>query len=1068
MKTDVNNLIAAYGRRALHATAVLSLLAIAAAGHAQDGAQSKPDTKGQTSGSSQKKSDKTPDKTDKKAKTTRATGTPLRVVPVPRQTGGADGSTSGAGAASQNTGGAAAQTPGGGRNTGGGLPGGTGQFPGGGRGGFDPNNLPQGFDPSRFQGGAGGRRNPFGGRGAGTTFAFDYHNTDIANVLRFYSMMSGLTITTDPGLTGPVTIISPRQVTLDEAFKILQSVLSVRGYTAQQHGNVLAIVPFDVSIRQSPLIGGADDNTNTIDPRNQVMTQVIPLENVDAEAMAKDLQPLINKSASLIGSAGTNSLILTDTSDNVKRFIELVNALDKTSSHTELKVYPLRHAEAASVAQTIGDLFKQITSRGKSGAPPQPGQPGFQPPQPGQPQGAAGGGARPAVVAVADSRTNSVIVVASPDNQEQIAREIINRLDDDDSATLDTKIIKIKYSNANDVANMVNTVLSNMHGAAATSSGGRGFGGFNPFGFGGGGNNNQQTVESTDPFGKVVADARTNSVFVTASAERMTKIQELIKQIDVEVPVETTTFVIPLKNAQASDVAYALGQAFSTGNSNQGGNTYYNFGGGNNSRGNGTQRQQTNRRLGSSSSNTQGFGRAVQGRSAPPPPNAPDGSGGGDNFTQGNGGSAIPQGIPGVMTDQGFVPSNTADIQAAQEAGKNGDQTRQFYGGGGFFGGQRRGVGQSNQPQYGRGSTGAYANLLQLQNNVFVTPSPDGDSIIVTTTPDNYQALKKLVDQLDIVPRQVMVEVIVAEVTLDTDQKFGFNLAGMIHNIFDQHNILQGQISVPANGFSTNTALDPTQAGEQFVLSGTNFTNIIQALNSDNKVKVLSTPRVFTSNNQQATIDITTNIPYITGQTSNGFVSTNISSTVEYLQVGLMLNVTPRITADGKVTIDLVQEASDLIQFDQLNTGTGVVRAPRYNDRYADTSVTIQDGQTVVVGGLIRDSENLTVSKVPLLGDIPLVGQFFRSREKARNKVELMIFVTPHVVETTKAAHEMTIKTGEPVIRQLPNLIKQQPNLDLQNGDNPVPGKADKSDKSDSLKKSKAEPQTPKGGTSNP
>ena len=217
----------------------------------------------------------------------------------------------------------------------------------------------------------------------------------------------------------------------------------------------------------------------------------------------------------------------------------------------------------------------------------------------------------------------------------------------------------------------------------------------------------------------------------------------------------------------------------------------------------------------------------------------------------------------------------------------------------------------------------------------------------------------------------------------------------------------------------------------------------MQALNADNKVRVLSTPRIFTSNGQQATFESVVNVPYINGQTSSSFVSTNVSNQVEYLKLGLILNVTPRITRDGKVTIDLTQETSDLIQFDVLGTGAGAVRVPRYNDRYADTSVTIQDGQTVVVGGIIRDNDTLTTSKVPILAEIPLIGQLFKSREKVRSKTELMIFMTPHIVETEKQAREMTLKNGSSVIYQIPDLSKQQPNLKLKNGKMEIPTKTD-------------------------
>lgn len=1014
MKTEPTSLAAAYRRRILYSTIGIGLSALTITGTIAR-AQDKVDT----TKSQAHKTDaaKPQDKTVKKPKKP-GTAT-LKVVPIPRKP-----DTKAADPAAPPTG-ANPGVPPTGANPGAPPNGGNPGFPSGGKGQAPPGTQPgnpsfPGGDPS----GLTGRRNRGGAAGAfsaapGTKFTFDFHGADIAQVLRFYAMSSGLTITADPALTGPVTIINPKQVTLDEAFRILQEVLRVRGFTAQQQGDVMSIQTFDRS-KSSTQIFSAEPDVNTLDPRNQVMTQVIPLENVDADALAKDLLPLISPQASLIGSSGTNSLILTDTSSNIRRFIEMVSALDKTSSHSEMKLYPLYHAEAANVAATINDLYKQITSRGKGAAAPGPGQPGFtgQPPQP----GAGGSGARPAVVAVPDTRTNSVFVVASPDNQEQIAKDIISRLDDVDAA-LDTETVKIKYSNAVDVANLVNNVLSNLHGVSAASGGGgssfnnRAFGGFNPFGFGGGGGGgSEQTVQSTDPFGKVIADQRTNSVFITALPERMVKIKDLIKQIDVDVPVETTTFVLPLKNAQASDVAYALGQAFQTSGSNQGSfNSYYNFGGGGGGSSSG-QRQPISRRLGGSSGSTFGTGRAARPRNnTPPPPNPPDGS-----VSQNSGNGIIVDGIPGVMTANGFVPTGDGSGET--------ERTRQFFGfgrGGRGFGGGGGGGGQ----QYGRGSQGNFANLLQLQNNVYVTASPDGESVIVTTSPENYQAVKALVDSLDIVPRQVMIEVIIAEVTLDTSQKFGFNLNGALNHIFHSNTNSQFQISAPASGATSSTALDATATGLQSVISGLNYSSIIQALNADSKVKVLSTPRIFTSNNQAADIENVTNIPYINGSTPNGIFSTTNTPTVTYLKVGLTLNVTPRITRDGKVTIDLQQEASDLIQFDVLGSGANQQRVPRYNDRYADTSVTIQDGQTVVVGGIIRSSDTLNISKIPLLGDIPILGQLFRSHEKLHNRVELMIFMTPHIVDSVASARQMTQKMSNSVATQIPDLVDQQPNL---------------------------------------
>ncbi|MCW3095278.1 MAG: Type secretory pathway, component PulD [Chthonomonadaceae bacterium] len=884
--------------------------------------------------------------------------------------------------------------------------------------------------------GSGGRGSRgFGAPGGGTPFSFDFRGADIANVLKLYAQMSGQTITADSTLSGNVTIINPKPVQLDEAFRILQSVLASRGFTALQTGNVISILPINGAAKSTTYLN-SDKDPMRLDPRNQVMTQIIPLDNVDANALAKDLQPLISTGASLIGSSGTNALILTDTATNVQRFLAIVDSLDKTSANAEIVIYPLRRAEAANVASVINDLYSKINSRAPGTPTGIPGQP--QGPQGQQGQG-AGAAARPSVVAEPDPRTNSVIVVASRDKQTEIAKKLIATLDDDDSNTMDTRFIKIKYADASTVADLINTTLSNLHGASGSGSGGgasfqqRAFGGFNPFGFGGGNQNNSGSgAQSTDPFGKVVAEPRTNSVVVTANAEKMAKIEELIKQVDVAVPTETTTFVIKLKNANASDVSTALGQAFGTTQNNQNNGTNTNRNGTTSSSNNGTQRTATNRSFGSSSSPG---GR----QAAPAPPPGPQSSQG----TQDDG-SAMPQGVQGVMTANGFVPTS-ADQSAP---------TRQFggFGGGGFGGGggQNRGrqgstLGASTSPQYGRGSNGSYVNLLQLQNNVFSTPTPNGDSIIVTTTPDNIAAVKSIVEQLDIVPRQVMIEVVVAEVTLSSDQKLGFSAAGMLNRLF--HSATTGgiQSNTPITGFNTGTtgtALDAAATGFQFVLNNANYSAVLQVLDDSTNVNILATPKVFTSNNQQATIDIQQFIPYITGQASSGLAGTTVANQVQYLQVGFSLVVTPRITREGQVTMDLTQEASELLNYQTLGTGQGAIQAPVTNDRYTDTEVTVQDNETVVIGGLIRQSNNVNRVKIPLLGDIPLIGQLFQSKSRSHEKQELVIFVTPHVVNNSEEARALTQKMGQNISRQIPELGKEQSNLDYFNKKKKAPAVA--------------------------
>jgi len=846
----------------------------------------------------------------------------------------------------------------------------------------------------------------------GGTIMMDFRGSDIGNVLKFFAMATNWQIVPDANLTGPVTIISPKSLTIEQAFQVLQSTLEVRGFSGQleQRGNttILKIVPLDRAVQSTTLLS---DNGKKLSPeelKNQVITQVIPIDNVDAKALAGELTPLINKGASLVASVGTNALIITDTASNVQRMGELVQMLDKAASNSDIEKFPLRYSDATTVAEALNSLFGRVFSRGRGGQPQgQPGQP--------QPQPQVGPDGRPiqppqergAIVAVPDTRTNSVFVVASKDNMERV-RKIIADMDDPQAGALKTRYVQMKYADAVDVADTINSVLS---GAGTTRQGGgqqgasfrqRVFGGD---GFGGGEQpQQQQTVFSSDPFAKVVANARTNSLIITATEEKMKVIEELIAQLDVEVAVESTTFVIPLKNAQAQDMAYVLSQAFGTAQQqfNPFGGFFGFFGGGFGGR---QQRQRIQRRQGQQQRNS-GFGRSASIGFAPNglPYDVSD-----------------PDGVHGTLTPNGFVPDDVSSDEPTSRG--------QF-----FFNPFGRG-GQRETPQFGRGRSGQYVNLLQLRNNVGVTADINSNSLIITTTPDNMRVLQEIIDSLDVVPRQVMIEVIIAEASVDATQKLGFQFdAKGVGKIFGT-SINQSGFSNfplgPAGNVSGNVST-PINPGGQYAIQALNgkFNALVQALTTDTRVRILATPKIFTSNNQEAEILITTNIPYVANQFSGGF-SSSVSFDVE--QVGIILNVTPRITKDGLVTIDVVATSKELLGFDTVTTGVDtngraiIVQNPRTSERTTDTSVSVRDGEIVALGGLMREGKSVTTNKIPLLGDIPLFGHLFRNTTTRTDKTELMLFMVPHVVDGDAQNRALIEQQSKNVRKEFPNLEKQQP-----------------------------------------
>jgi general secretion pathway protein D len=240
----------------------------------------------------------------------------------------------------------------------------------------------------------------------------------------------------------------------------------------------------------------------------------------------------------------------------------------------------------------------------------------------------------------------------------------------------------------------------------------------------------------------------------------------------------------------------------------------------------------------------------------------------------------------------------------------------------------------------------------------------------------------------------VLIKVLVAEVTHDTSTDVGAQ--------FSVLNLRNGTTNGQRGG--TNFGLSSLSNGMVVQILESDFSATIRALESVGKLDVLSRPYILASDNQLASITVGQEVPFITnsritdtGQTIN---------TVEYNDVGILLDVVPHINPDGLVIMDVAPEISAL-------TGTTVpisdtVASPVIAKRSAQSRVGVQNGQTIVIGGLMEDRKTETIDKVPLLGDIPWIGEAFKRRQSKKTKTELLIFLTPHVAQRPDLLQNMS------------------------------------------------------------
>jgi len=283
-----------------------------------------------------------------------------------------------------------------------------------------------------------------------------------------------------------------------------------------------------------------------------------------------------------------------------------------------------------------------------------------------------------------------------------------------------------------------------------------------------------------------------------------------------------------------------------------------------------------------------------------------------------------------------------------------------------------------------------------------------------------YNNIRAVVEKLDIRRAQVYIEALVVEVTADKAAEFGiqwnlldpnrfnsnstqvgggtnFGTRGTGTNIIDAQanlstvgqgldlGIIRGTISIPGIGVITNLAL------------------LARALQSDNSANILSTPNLLTLDNEQARIIVAQNVPFITGQYAQTGSTTTVTpfQTIERKDVGLILTVKPQITEGGSVRLAIYEEVS---RVQDTSNPAGIIT----NDRSLESTVVVDDGQIVVLGGLIQDSLTDTASKVPAAGDIPVVGALFRYDNRQRTKTNLMVFLKPTVVRSGAATNSLT------------------------------------------------------------
>lgn len=724
----------------------------------------------------------------------------------------------------------------------------------------------------------------------------NFKDTTLDAILEYLSEAAGLTVVKDVSIDGRISIISRQSLTVEEAVDLLNTVLKEKGYAGVRTERTLKVVPLAEAKQMNiPVRHGSDPEE--IPASDELVTQVIPLSHADATKLQDNVRPLLPSYAELSANADSNSLILTDTSANIKRVAEIVKGLDTHMSQvTAVRVVRLKYASATEAVKLINEIFAgtdaQAQSRRSSSAREgmrmffgRRGGPGGDEERDNE---EVAGAPSQRVKASADTRTNSVVFTGSADTLE-IVEAVLKELDASPTAELaEIKVFQLEYATATDAATLINGIFGQQTQAQQRSSGGSSFRSF----FQRGSSSQQTTTETTGATETATAsaDSRTNTLVVTGPPGTLRVIESLVAELDANPTEDQAVFVYRLKNADAANLQSVLSNLFS------------------------------------SSNTTTARGGTTQGSSR-------------------------------------FRTTSATTTAAASD----------------------------------------------LAGQVYFVADEDSNSLIVMASSRHFERIRSILDELDAPVPEVLIKVLLAEVTHDDSIDLGtefsilnLNEDGEGEEVFTDFNLLESTQGAVAKIVQKDVSV------------------ALRALAEVGKLDVLSRPYILASDNQAATITVGQEVPFITqsrttetGQTIN---------TVTYQDIGIILNVTPHINPDGLVILDVAPEISQL-------TGTTVrvsetASLPVYAKRSATSRVGIMDGQTIVIGGLVEDSKTQTIKKVPLLGDIPLLGWLFKRKIDKNTKTELLIFLTPHVAlrpeslkamsEDEQSSHEVVPKAVAP------------------------------------------------------
>ena len=859
------------------------------------------------------------------------------------------------------------------------------------------------------------------------------------------------------------SLINLRNVTIEEVVEQIKTVLTQYDLTLIQTDSTLLVTTFTRAMRTKGIVKSITPDPDLVDMTDEIQTYIIQLTNVVASEQVDRLKPLLNSQAHIFADTATNSLIITDVSSNIHRIVTILQVADTGERLPALKilVIPLVYADANGVAQALTNIFRERGDEQQAGSIRVTAEEARAAAEQMKTEGTGYEVLDGTIQIMAETNSNSLILKASEANLVFL-QEIVKELDVSPTSQTEIKTFRLQYAAAEDVAETLREVLTGENRDnrrrmdawdRARLRNWRREQGVDQQGIVGDVNVSPNArlniiVVSSDPrnfsiiekviqeldqaetqeeiklyflkfadaetlvpslqdlfeggsagadrdrpwwdrrdreptenggFGvqgevHLVADTRLNAILISTSAQNFETIDNLIAKLDVNMPdQEWGTRMYKLKYADAENIAAVINNVYQ-GSSGTSSRSFFFLPQ--------TQRNQTQ---GSLAGNV----------TAEPYPtlNAVIIS----TATQRNF-ELISQFIDSMDTP---TPEGQKEITEAirleyADATQLETVLQQVWegedGGGGF----------SFSRFFASGGRQQQQDINSLSGKVTVFADPNTNSLIITTLQRYMPDVMALIQELDIVRGQVWIDIQILEVTLDETTKLGIELTAQENKIF-------GVSPVPGNPLigelDSQLGLDQEISGFNLGLATKEYMALLHTLMRENKVQTLSTPSFLTRDSRPATWSSGRRIPYLQSVDTTSILGDAVSQPLfnyDFIDppVGINISLTPYIAKsqageDGKRTIglDITNiSASNFIEFTDFN-------APITDDNSISAYIDVKDGQQIVVGGIIRKKQKQVENKLPILGDIPLLGRLFKSTETLIEDAEVVIILTPYIVD---------------------------------------------------------------------